>query len=295
GDRVEVDRTLFKLDQRIEEAELASGQARLAAARAQLEDAMTGRREEELAITERALERARSDLSLARQNNERTSQLFSQGIVPRARLDQDQAALTAAQSAVEELDAQLAVGRLPARPAELDAARAGVEAAEADVRRLEAALADRIVKAPVAGIVDEVYYAAGEQAAPSSPIVAIRPDGAMEVRLFVGESARPSLAPGYILTVNCRGCAETFSAEVIWIASSAQFNPPVIYSRAERSDLVYLVKARPEAGTALTPGQPVEARPAPRAEESPAPRAEESPAPRAQESPAPRAEESPAP
>ncbi len=261
GDIVTKDEPLFRLDRRMEEASLAASRARLAAAHAQLENARTGRRSEELAVTESALERARADFGLAQQNFDRTEQLFGQGVVARARLDQDRTTLAAATSAVQELEAQLAVGRLPARPAELDAAQAEVTAAEADVARLEAVLADRTGRAPVAGFVEDVFYAVGEQAAPAAPIVSIRPEGGLELRLFVAESALAGVRPGTRLTIACRGCPDNLGAEVFWVSSDAQFNPPVIYSRADRADLVFMVKARPDAGALLLPGQPVEARP----------------------------------
>lgn len=277
GEPVAAQAPLFRLDARQAEASLAAAragkagaEARMAAAKARLDNARTGRRDEELAITERALERARSDLELAQQNYDRTDQLFKQGVVPRARLDQDHATLMAAQAQVEQLEAELEVGRLPARPAELEAAEAEIEAAQADieaatsdVERLAAALADRTGRAPVAGAVDEVYFAAGEQAGPSTPVVSILPAGRLEIRFYVDETERASLAPGDAVAVSCRGCGEPVSAEVTWLASDTQFNPPIIYSRAEREDLVFLVKASPPEGTRFAPGQPVEVRPAP--------------------------------
>ena len=85
GDAVTAGAPLFRLDRRMEEASFAASRARLAAARAKLENARTGRRSEELAVTESALERARADLDLAQQNFDRTEQLFGQGVVARAR------------------------------------------------------------------------------------------------------------------------------------------------------------------------------------------------------------------
>ena len=263
GETVAAGTPLFRLDARTQQAALASVQAQAAAARAELENAKTGQRPEELAITERSLERARSDLELAQQNYSRTSQLFEQAVVPRARLDQDHASLMAAQAQVEQLEAQLTVGRLPARPAVLAAARAAVEAAAAQVAQLEVALTDRTGRAPSPGVVDDVFFAAGEQAGPSIPVVSILPRGGLEIRFFVAESDRPSLSRGTRLSVTCRGCGEPVVAAVTWQASDAQFNPPIIYSRQARDELVFLVKARPEGDVSLAPGQPVEVRPLP--------------------------------
>ncbi len=47
------------------------------------------------------------------------------------------------------------------------------------------------------------------------------------------------------------------TAKVTFIASSAEYTPPVIYSRDERSKLVYLIEARPADPEKFRVGQPV--------------------------------------
>jgi HlyD family secretion protein len=48
-------------------------------------------------------------------------------------------------------------------------------------------------------------------------------------------------------------------AQVSYVASEAEFTPPVIYSNETRAKLVFLVEARPSADNSprLRPGQPV--------------------------------------
>ena len=50
----------------------------------------------------------------------------------------------------------------------------------------------------------------------------------------------------------------TLPARVSFIARLAEFTPPVIYSREERSKLVYLIEALPEQPDALRVGQPID-------------------------------------
>jgi HlyD family secretion protein len=45
---------------------------------------------------------------------------------------------------------------------------------------------------------------------------------------------------------------------VTFISRTSEFTPPVIYSREERSKLVYLAEARTGAPSALRVGQPVD-------------------------------------
>ena len=64
--------------------------------------------------------------------------------------------------------------------------------------------------------------------------------------------------PAFVL-VRADGRPEPFAAAVSYVASNAEYTPPVIYSNETRSKLVFMVEARPEPGIAaeLHPGQPV--------------------------------------
>jgi len=68
----------------------------------------------------------------------------------------------------------------------------------------------------------------------------------------------PRLAYGDVVKVNCDGCPPDITARISFIASSAEFTPPVIYSREERSKLVFLVEALPNKPEALRVGQPID-------------------------------------
>jgi len=65
---------------------------------------------------------------------------------------------------------------------------------------------------------------------------------------------------GQRLQVHCDGCGEPIAARLSFIAASAEFTPPVIFSREQRAQLVYRAEARPAAedATRLHPGQPVD-------------------------------------
>jgi HlyD family secretion protein len=247
---------LFTLESGQQRALLAAAQARVNAARATLQNLETGSRAEEIEVIRANLNKAQADLALAQSNLMRSEKLLAAGAVASVRVEQDRAALAAAEAQVAQLTAQVNVAELPARDAQQVAAEANLAAAEADAGRAALDLDERETRAPVGGMVDRLFYATGEVTGAGVPVVAILPQGQLEARFFVPEAERAALAVGQTVRVTCDGCA-VVTAVVTHLASEPQTTPPVIYSREERGRLVYLVEAQLDAPGNLRPGQPV--------------------------------------
>jgi len=271
GDTVAKGDVLFTLDASIQQAQYEAAVARANAARAQvaaaeatLANLRTGARPEELQVTQATLAQAEANLALAQQTFSRTQDLFAGGNVPRSQLDQAQAGLDAANASVLQLKAQPAVAQLPARNDQIAAASATVAAAEstaaaasADAANAQAALDNRTIAAPEAGRIERLYYSDGEVAGAGTPVVSIAGDGALRIKFYVNEADRPALHLGDVIAVTCDGCATGLTAKVNHFASDPQFTPPIIYSRDERSRLVFLTEAVMTEQTGILPGQPV--------------------------------------
>lgn len=256
GQTIAVGDVLFALDDAQQQALLAAAEARVEAARATLENLVTGSRAQEVDVIRASLSKAQSDLDLAQSNLARSEKLLAAGAVPEVRVEQDRAALASAQAQVEQLTAQVGVAELPARNAQQVAAEANLTAAEADASRAALDLKDRQTVAPIGGVVDRLFYSTGEMAAAGTPVVSIMPEGALKVRFFVPETDRAALALDGTVFVGCDGCARML-ARITYLAAEPQTTPPVIYSREERGRLVYLVEAELDAPGTLQPGQPV--------------------------------------
>jgi HlyD family secretion protein len=140
----------------------------------------------------------------------------------------------------------------------LEEAEAALRTAQARLNSAETKLVRRKLASPVTGTVQQVYFRPGEMVPAGRPIVALLPPGNLKVRFFVPESVLPQLAYGDTVKVGCDGCAADLTARISFIASAAEFTPPVIYSRDERSKLVFLVEALPEKPQELRVGQPIE-------------------------------------
>ena len=83
------------------------------------------------------------------------------------------------------------------------------------------------------------------------------PPGNLKIRFFAPETELATIKIGETVTVTCDACASGLKAKVTFIARSAEYTPPVIYSLEERAKLVYLIEAFPDNPEKFRVGQPV--------------------------------------
>ena len=251
---------LFRIESPEDSATLTEAEARVAQQQAQQADLGKGKRPDELAVTAAQTAQARSSLREAEAQLGRERELASQGFVSGTRLDSLTAQRDEAVARVHELDAQQRVAQLAGRDDARRAASAAVLASVAQANQLRLRLADKTVRAPLAAVIDDTLFRVGEWVGAGTPVVNLLPPAALKVRFFVAESVLPRLKPGDAVSVRCDGCAAPIEAHIRSIARSAEFTPPVIYSREQRARLVYLVEAWPSLADAakLRPGQPVD-------------------------------------
>lgn len=253
---------LFALEQDNEKAARDEAVQNLKRAEAQLENLKTGKRPAELNAIVAQREQARAALKLSEADFARDDKLAQAGFISGQKLDAGRTAQKRDRERLNELEAQLATAKLAARVDEIRAAGAAVAATRAALARADWSLAQKSVKAPVAGLVQDTLYAQGEWVPAGTPVVSLLPPQNIKVRFFVPETRIGSLKTGQAVTLSCDGCAAPISAAISYIAPQAEYTPPVIYSRENRGKLVFLVEARPAPADAakLRPGQPVDVR-----------------------------------
>ncbi|MDR3474934.1 MAG: HlyD family efflux transporter periplasmic adaptor subunit [Devosia sp.] len=257
GQQVKKGDLLFTLQATQQQALVAAAEAQVAAARATWQNTLTGGRAEELAASQAAVNKAQADLKLAQSNLDRSQKLFASNTITEAQLDQNRASVQSAQAALNQATAQLAVTSLPAREEERKAAKADLDAAEANAAKAQADLADRSVAAPIDARIERTYYDRGEMAPAGTPVLSLLPANALKVEFYVGERDRTRLTLGETVAVGCDGCAPGLTADVSYLASDPQYTSPIIYSREERGQLVFLAEATLDDPGPLLPGQPV--------------------------------------
>lgn len=262
GTRVTAGAPLFTLEQENEQAAREEAEQRLQRAQAQLENLKKGKRPTEIAAVEAQLAQAQAALKLAGIQLRRQERLGRSQFASKDTLDGLRAAYERDQAQVEALSAEVATARLPARIDEIAAAAADMEAARAALEQAEWKLAQKTVSSPVAGEIADHVYVAGDWVPAGDPVIVLLPPQNIKVRFFIPEPDLGKVRTGEEAVVSCDGCPNPLAAKVSFIATQAEYTPPVIYSMDNRAKLVYLVEARldPADAVKLHPGQPVDVR-----------------------------------
>jgi HlyD family secretion protein len=223
-------------------------------------------------IAQAQAQQTQIDADIAKNQKElaRQQELVRIGGSPRRDLEAAQAAYDSARAQKNQAAAVQSQAAAARRQADAQA-RQG----EANRTTAEFNLSERTVHALVAGEVQDLYFRQGEYANAGAPVVALLPPANVFARFFVPEAQVAKLTLGAQVHISCDGCASNIVGTISFIASQAEFTPPVIYSVGNRERLVFKVEARVTEGLPVRPGVPIEVWPV----EPPAPAAATSPAP----------------
>ncbi|MFG1391994.1 HlyD family secretion protein [Xanthobacter agilis] len=257
GDRVAKGALVATVEDDLQRADLNSATAQVREAEARLANAQAPlQRPEEIAVLEAAERRASAALDLSRIDLARQKDLVPKGASSQANLDAAQHAFDQNQAALDEAQRRIAAAGIASRTQEIAAAEGAMGAAQAAEAAAQVRLARRTLTAPAAGAIQTVYYRVGELVPEGRPVVSLLPPGLVKIRFFVPEAVLPKVVLGDAVSVSCDGCPP-ITGKVSFISASAEYTPPVIYSREERAKLVYLIEARPDDPATARPGQPI--------------------------------------
>lgn len=258
GDKVAAGAPLFALDTVIERAARDQARADLERAEAQLADLGKGKRPDELKSIAEQKAQAEAALRLSEVTLKRQDVLARADYASRARLDEAKAALARDRAQVRRLEAEYRSALLGARPDEIAAQDALVGQKRLELAKAEKRLADLAPAAPADSLVEKVYYRPGEFVAAGQPVVSLLPPGNVKLVFFLPEPRLGAVKVGDSVAYGCDRCPAG-EARVSFIATQAEYTPPVIYSVESRDKLVFRVEARGgTAPLALNPGQPVD-------------------------------------
>jgi HlyD family secretion protein len=261
GAQVDAGAPLFVLEQENEKAARQEAQERLNNAQARLANLEGARRSQEIEAIRAQQREAAVARDLSAEQLAQQQRLYAAKFVSEATVDAARAAYQRDVARVAEITAQLrAAQQSIGREKEIAAARADVQAQRAVLAQSEWRLAQRAVQAPARALVQDTFYSEGEWVQAGAPVVSLLPPAAVKLRFFVPEPALPRMTPGALVQASCDGCPAPIAARISFVSRQAEYTPPVLYSREQRSRLVFMVEARPkpEDAARLKPGQPVD-------------------------------------
>jgi HlyD family secretion protein len=166
-----------------------------------------------------------------------------------------------AEANVDVALAQLEAIRSGATQQEVSVAESQVEQAVAALATLQVYLDKLILTAPRTGIVVERTVNVGEIAPPNFSLLTLADLDQVTLTVYVPENQIGLVKVGQDVGVKVDSYPErTFSAEVVHIASRAEFTPKNVQTKEERVSTVFAVKIEiPNADHALKPGMPADA------------------------------------
>jgi ABC exporter DevB family membrane fusion protein len=168
GDAVTRGQVLARLDSDDERARLASAEASLAVAHAELARVVNGARPEERREARAAVRQADAELEQAEREWRRRDELVRDGVIPAEELDRAARALRVTRAKLDEVRERADAIDSTAREDERTRAEAAVRLARARVDEAGAVLEKTVLRAPVDGTVLRRYKEAGESVAPES-------------------------------------------------------------------------------------------------------------------------------
>jgi HlyD family secretion protein len=143
--------------------------------------------------------------------------------------------------------------------AELSHANANIAESKETLAQSKWTKEQKRIAAPVDAIVFDTFYREGEYTEAGSPILSLLAPGDIKAVFYVRESALGNLKLREKVKIQCDHCNKIYTGIISYISPSAEYTPPVIFSRETSYKLVYRIEAQIVSRDvdALHPGQPI--------------------------------------
>jgi len=163
------------------------------------------------------------------------------------------------QNAIEISQRDSAKAAYEAQQADLAGADTTVASTQAILKRATWTKDQKRQTAPVDAEVFDTYYRIGEFTIANQPVLSLLAPQDIRVIFYVEENDLSRLKLGASVSVQCDSCEKPIAGKIRFIAPSAEYTPPVIYSNETNYKLIYRIEAdfAPADAVQLHPGQPV--------------------------------------
>ena len=237
---------------------IASANADIAVANAELSKLVDGSRPEEIALAEAGVRQAQAVLRNADEEFRRQSSLLASGSVSQKIVDNARAARDSAQANFDAARHTLALRRNGARKEDIASGRGRLQAASAGRDRLYTAREDTKLLAPIDGTIISRTKELGALITPQNTIFTISISNPIYVRAYASETQLGHLSPGTMVELKTDSSDKIYHGQVGFVSPRSEFTPKTVETEDLRSDLVYRLRiVVKDADRALLQGMPV--------------------------------------
>ncbi len=241
GSSVRKDQPLVEFESNFLDEQIRSQQGRLDAARADLEKALRGPRQEDIA-------RAKADAQNTEAERRRQEALLKDGVVGQQTYD---AAATAARIALETLEEK----QRGNRPEDIASARAAVVREQGQLDYLERQRQDLVVRAPADGVIQTIDLRPGDLVAAGQPVTTILEPDQIWVRVYVPETRLGLVHLGQRAFIRVDTFPKReYTGKVVEIRPKGEYTPRNVQTLDQRMDQVFGVKVAIDPSPDLKPG-----------------------------------------
>lgn len=225
----------------------------------QLDDLLSGAREQEKEEALANVEMARVNLKKAGDELARRELLFGQGGIPGEELERYRRQKELAEYQLQAAEARLNLLEAGSRPEVVAVARAEVARCRAVLKASEALLGDLKVHSPLDGVVLTRNYEEGEYVQMGAPLATVADLKNLWIKVYIPTDDLPAVRVGQKVHFTVSGDRRTFEGVVDQIATKGEYTPRSVQTRQERANVVFAVKIRiANAGGVLKPGMPAD-------------------------------------
>lgn len=204
-------------------------------------------RESDLAAAKAVVVQRETELDAAQRRLARSETLAKQGASSFQQLDDDRARVGSARAALAAAQAQVlaAEAGIGAAKAQAVGAEAAAAAAAATVARIEADIADSVLRSPRDGRVQYLIAQEGEVLGAGGAALNLVDLSDVYMTFFVPETDAGRVALGSEVRIVLDAAPQyVIPARVSFVASVAQFTPKTVETASERQKLMFRVRAR---------------------------------------------------
>ncbi|UHQ19631.1 HlyD family efflux transporter periplasmic adaptor subunit [Lysobacter sp. KIS68-7] len=258
GQRVKAGQAILRLELDRTRSATEAARAQSEAQRASLEELEAGPRSETIKQARASLASARADARQARDYYTRVRPLGAQQLVSAAEVERARAAVDAADESARALAEQLAELEAGTRHEEIAQGKASLAASQAQAAAQEVNLEKLSLVAPRDGLVDNLPYKLGDQAAIGQPL-AILLVGTPYARVYVPEPIRAQVKVGTKARLFIDGRKDALAGTVRMIRSEPTFTPYYALIGKDAARLAWVAEVVVDSKETLPAGLPVRA------------------------------------